>query len=394
MLPSIALLAVLLMLGVAAEIFVRANSIAGGSSRLRLDLERLLPVMQQIEMQETAGQVTYAADADLGALIAPLRNDVIVTPQFKYTLRTDHAGFPNRDPWPGALDVAVLGDSLLMGPGVGLDGQFTTLLQDELGGRTLLNFAVPGAGTEHQLRIYRKYVAALHPHLVVATIWITWDIDNSLQFNRWHAENSSVDFTKYRLTFGDTHPGDAGDAPSRLAQLVSAVREFLRKSHLLHAIYLQFKSVRSTQGPIERVALPSGETLLLAARDQRRLAQGLQRPAAPDIKEIFFRPLLQLKQEVEAQGGRFVVLLVPSKEEIYAARAFPEVLRSWREVTAELAARRLPVLDLYPVFRREALNQSAFFRVDAHLNPTGNRLVAEALAQWITREKVFRSATE
>jgi hypothetical protein len=231
----------------------------------------------------------------------------------------------------------------------------------------------------------------LRPDVVIATLWITWDIDNSLQFNRWLAEGSTADFTTYRMTFGDTHSTDATDAPSRLAQLISTVRGFLRKSHLLHAIYLKFKTGRPTEGPIERVTLPSGETLLLALRDQRRLAQGLQRPAAPDLKEIFIRPLLQLQHDVQAQGGRFVVLLVPSKEEIYAAREFPEVLRPWREVTAELAARRLPVLDLYPVFRHEALSQPAFFRVDAHLNATGNRLVAESLATWISGEQVFGS---
>jgi hypothetical protein len=97
------------------------------------------------------------------ALLAPLLDVRVDTLDYSYTLRTDHAGFPNRDPWPAQVDVAVLGNSLITGAGVGYEGQFTTLLQRESGSPAVLNFGIPGGGTAHQLLAYRKFVAPLQP---------------------------------------------------------------------------------------------------------------------------------------------------------------------------------------------------------------------------------------
>ena len=91
------------------------------------------------------GKTVYAPHPEFGALLAPSLNIAIETLDFTYTLRTDHAGFPNAEPWPDQVDVAVLGNSLLIGPGVGMEGQFTTLLQHRLNGRTMLNLGIPVA---------------------------------------------------------------------------------------------------------------------------------------------------------------------------------------------------------------------------------------------------------
>jgi lysophospholipase L1-like esterase len=119
----------------------------------------------------------------------------------------------------------------------------------------------------------------------------------------------------------------------------------------------------------------------------------MNRPTMSDIREVFFRPLEQLKSEVEADGGRFLIVLVPSKEELYAARAFPAVLRPIQEVRAGLAAKGLPVLDLYPVFRERGGEHSPFYRADMHLDQLGNRILADAVAQWIARHHPFAPPT-
>ena len=141
--------------------------------------------------------------------------------------------------------------------------------------------------------------------------------------------------------------------------------------------------------PIERAILSNGEMVLLSTEMQIRLARGLDRPYAPDARDLFFRPLTQMKSEVEGQGGRFVVLLIPSKEELYGAQAFPDVLRSWQDTKAELAARGLPTVDLYPALRQHAQSRSPFFHVDSHLNGYGNQIVAEELAKWITEQGIL-----
>jgi SGNH hydrolase-like domain, acetyltransferase AlgX len=365
-------LAALLVLGVAAEVALRVST---GSDSLA---EGASEVMEQIKAQSALGRLIYAPDPELGALLAPSLREAIETLDFTYTLQTDSAGFPNPEPWPNRVDVAVLGDSLLIGPGVGMERQFTTLLQDRLDGRSVLNLGLPGGGTEHEYLAYRRYVAPLQPELVIAIVCVTWDIDNTLHFERWRTEGADTDFTRYRMTFGDTHQGRW-----------QLVKNQLARSHLVRAGYGSIKSLRNGTPLLEQVTFANGDTIFLSAREQRRLAQGLERPGAASLREIFFRPLEGLRTEVEAYGGRFVVALLPSKEELYGAEVFPAVLRPIQEVRAELEARQLPVLDLYPAFRELGQERPPFYRADIHLNELGNQIVADAIARWIQQEGIF-----
>ena len=376
-------LIVLLGLAFAAEVFLRADAGRAGTGAL--------PIMQQIKMQESLGQFTYAPDPTLGALLAPARRDQIEKADFTYTLQTDHAGFPNRDPWPANVDVAVLGNSLIIGPGVGFEGQFTTLLQQQLNGRTVLNLGVPGGGTEHLYRVYRKFGQTRNPKLVIAALWVTWDISNTFHFHEWLAERSTLDYTKYRMTYRQTHRESGQIESGHLARLRTSARGLLGKSYLLRTLNAHIRPALGPQALTESVELPGGDVQYLADREQERLATGFERAGVPNMKEIFFRPLEQLQSEVEAQGGRFVIVLIPCKEELYAAKTYPEVLRAIQEVKGELASRNLATLDLYPLFRQLGATQALFYRLDMHLNEYGNRIVADAIARWIAEEQVFGS---
>jgi hypothetical protein len=360
------------MLAVVGEVVLRVSGapdpLAEGASE----------IMQQIKAQSALSRMVYAPDPELGVLLAPSLREAIETLDFTYTLQTDRAGFPNPEPWPSHVDVAVLGDSLLIGPGVGMERQFTTLLQYRLDGRTVLNLGLPGGGTEHGYLAYRRYVEPLQPGLVIAIVCVTWDIDNTLHFERWRTERADTDFTQYRMTYGDTHE-------SRW----QLVKNQLARSHLVRAGYGSIRSLRNGTPLLDQVTFANGDTIFLSTREQKRLAQGLERPGASSLREIFFRPLEALRTEVEAYGGRFVVALLPSKEELYAAEGFPAVLRPIQEVRAELEARELPVLDLYPAFHALGQERPPFYRADIHLNELGNQIVADAIARWIQQEQIF-----
>ena len=369
--------AALLVLGIAGEVVLRLAPGSGGSQTV-------------IATQRGMDGMIYTPDPELGALLAPSRSEHVETLDFTYTLQTDHAGFPNPEPWPSRVDVAILGNSLLDGPGVGMAGEFTTLLEHRLGDRTVRNFALPGGGTGHSYRIYRRYAEPLQPRLVVAVLWVLWDIDNSLEFDRWLRENRpDRDFTHYRYNFRMTHPGGPPAVPSTLGRIRSFVREQLSRSYLLRSSYRSLKSLLGRQNLRELVSFPNGDQIYLSDRDQLRLAEGMDRPGAPDIRQIFFQPLEQLRTEVESQGDRFVVVLVPSKEEIYGAEAFPAVLRPIEEVRTGLELRHFPVLDLYPVFRELGQERPPFYRADMHLNQFGNQIVADAIAKWIEDHRIF-----
>jgi hypothetical protein len=80
----------------------------------------------------------------------------------------------------------------------------------------------------------------------------------------------------------------------------------------------------------------------------------------------------------EETGSQFLVLLVPTKEEVY----LPLVDEEPPPATAPFAARfeedGLPYLDLTPPFQARAREgERLFFEVDGHPNAAGYRLIAE-----------------
>ncbi|MEX2150324.1 MAG: SGNH/GDSL hydrolase family protein [Steroidobacteraceae bacterium] len=375
----------LLTAALTAEAFLRI------SDPRPLEDPRSIPT--QLETQERIRHGTFAPESDLGALLAPLQHVRVETPEFSYKLRTDHAGFPNLDPWPEQLDVAVMGNSLITGAGVGYEGQFTTLMQKAPGSPTVLNFGIPGGGTAHQLGAYRKFVAPLQPRIVVATLWITWEIDNSLKFHDWLDDDPRpTDFTSYRLTYRVTEPKSTEAGSTGSASWREDLRNLIRKSRVLDGLHGWSKSLRGIREPVEQVALDSGEILNVSARDQKRLLRGWERPVMPDIRQVFFEPLEQLRSEVEAQGGRFLVVLFPCKEELYGATVFPELLVPVEQARAELEARGIPTLDLYPVFARSAYSQAAFHKNDMHMNARGHEMTAQALVTALLADHKPQSA--
>ncbi len=334
----------------------------------------LCPPQQQLKLAENAGFGGFVDDPDLGARPTPLSHETVRTPDYEYQLRLDSLGFPNPQPWPSRPDAAVLGNSLITGPGVGLDGQFTTLLgrRDGLVERSILNLGLPGGAPEQEARIYARYLRALHPKVVVATLWVASDIDNAVQFKHWLAEGSRADFTSYRETFGTTHEG---------SRAVNAVRDFLSRSYLLRAIFYEVTALTQDDGIPGRFEFSDGRSLFLSVRAQRRLAAGAGRPGF-DLAADFIGPLVRLRAAADSDGASLIVVLLPSKEETYAADAFPAVLATVEEVRAGLRAAGLPVLDLYEVFHHEGRSRPLFYKRDIHFNADGNALVAGAIGRW------------
>jgi lysophospholipase L1-like esterase len=98
---------------------------------------------------------------------------------------------------------------------------------------------------------------------------------------------------------------------------------------------------------------------------------------------------------VEAQGGRHVLVLVPSKYRVLhplcmwpagSRLADPRPhLSPLRQAVAEHAvARGIPLLDLTETLQRSAAaGQVPYFAADTHLNAHGHAVLAEALAAWL-----------
>ena len=336
------------------------------------------PAMREIAAFTRTQHFRLLPDPYLGASEFPLQHKTHKTLDYTYLIETDSHGFPNREPWPDRVDAVVLGNSLIEGSGVGIDGQFTTLLSQHFGGRSFFNLGLTGGGTETQLRIYKRFGAALHPKLVIATLWPVWEVDNTEKFAHWLTEHPSLSFTEYRLAYGVKHA-----APKQRRGWLS---NLAWKSAVFRAAYLAPKALMAHSPYTEVVTFRHGEKMYLSPREQLRLSKGIVRPGTPNIASLFVEPLENLRRAVEAQGGRLLVVLVPSREEIYGAAAAPQVLNTIHALKPLLESAKLPVLDTYPIFSAQAMARPLYFPRDMHLNAAGNALLAAAIAERIERD--------
>jgi hypothetical protein len=108
-------------------------------------------------------------------------------------------------------------------------------------------------------------------------------------------------------------------------------------------------------------------------------------PGNPEFEGVM-QALDELRDRVVADGAHFLVLLMPTKEEVYLPPlgiAVPDAMAAFQ---AALDARAMPFLDLTPAFAaRAGAGESLFFEVDIHPNPAGNRLIAETVLDELRR---------
>jgi len=331
----------------------------------------------------------YVEDDELGFLGRPFRTDTIDGA----SLQSDRYGFANVEPWPERVDIVFLGDSLLKGAGVGNEWQFSTLVSKRLPGRSVINLGLSGASPAHQLRIYRRFAAQLQPKVVIACLYIASDVDNAKHFDAWERVGKQWSYQEFRVDHywrvrgqiagadsggasGDEHVTHDAARPGWKARVRRAVYATAVGSELLYLLDPW------RNGLLHDVKFPDGSRVFLFERFQDRLEMGIG-DDYPSIDEIFFGPLVELRATVESAGAKFVVALIPSKEEIFHAAGNVGTQRTVREVRQRLEELGMPVLDLYAPISDVAHETAPFRSYDIHLSRVGHGAVANAIVDWM-----------
>jgi hypothetical protein len=333
----------------------------------------VMPGQWQIEDLAIHYPFTVVPDAELGFSMPPRQRRLIRTRDYTFLEEADAHGFPNRDPWPSDPTLVLLGDSLLLGIGVGLDESFAGRLARTRPGERVLNLGLAGAGPERQARVYTRYSRAWRPALVISTVFLASDVENDQHFLAWLQSGRRMPYNEFRLRL-------AGAARDRgLAQRV------LDHSWLLTAVRGGvLRLARTGSVPAGRFRFDDGVEVLFE-RHALEFAGGEVSTDDPRIAP-FLASVMHLREAVERTGARFLVMLVPSKEELHANRGAAAGRNLADRIAARLVSVGMPVLDLYPVFRDIGVGRATFFERDMHLTVYGNRVVAEALAARIAVE--------
>jgi hypothetical protein len=335
----------------------------------------LIPAQQQVELfgvRYCCRPYRTLPDPDLGFSMAPNQRKVIRTPDYTYHFETDASGFPNRDPWPRDPTLVLLGDSMVLGTGVGLDASFAQLLVGQLPGHTIVNLGIAAAGPERQASVYRRFSGGWHPDLVLSGLYLASDVENDLHFLSWRRDGQGTDYDTYRIQL------------ARAMHSRTRLDRFLDRSVVFNwPIDVLLGWVDGGGNAKRRFRSADGAEMLFG----RNGHEFVLAPALPDDPrlDIFSSSVDHLREVVEQSGARLVLVLIPSKSELFAVDASLTTLNLASRLKERLRATGLPVIDLYPVLQQRGIMRAPYFRLDGHLNEYGNQIVADELAAWVGR---------
>jgi lysophospholipase L1-like esterase len=367
LLPSIILLVAAIIVGIA----------------LAEGILRLSPGILSVELQQI-----IAADPDnygvahpyIGNLGTPNKTFVLSGKDFRAVNHTDGYGFRNAWPWPENADIVAVGDSVVFGYGVGDDQAWPALVAKALPQNHLINLGLIGAGTQQYLRVYETFGLRLHPKVLLVGFLGRNDFWDDEVFDQWLKSGARVNYMVWR-DFGRPRSTSLslnqpiGNLIISLAWRGHLLASKLRLYNLLLYVRKKLKS-----GPTETKTFqaPGGTHVDLDVEgfiDQTGIGQPGNRAF-----DLSVQALQRLYSITQANGTHMLVILQPSKEEVYLPLMGETSVDTdpGKALRAKLESLGIPYLDLLPEFRnRAAQGQVLFFETDGHPNARGYALITE-----------------
>lgn len=250
--------------------------------------------------------------------------------------------------------------------------------------RNLINLGVVSTGSVSHLRVLETFGAPLRPPLV---LW------------QWYGNDANEDYG-LALMRNETPPlsADQGSPPPSPTwwdenSAVYVVLKLLLGEEEAFEGSLQFLDPEvAVQGDVR---LGFGRPYLWGAFD-------LSLPGNAYGWARSQEALRDADRLVQGWGGSLVVLLMPTKEQVYRDMAEPLVGaehmalldRNYAAMQDFCAEARLTCIDLLPIFQAHArAGEQLYYTTDIHLNPRGNAVLADALAEWLeAHPDVFEAA--
>jgi hypothetical protein len=274
-------------------------------------------------------------------------------------------------------------------------------------GENVYNMGLGGYGPIQYLHLMRVLAAKLNPELVVAGLYFGndfFDVYNLVRINKNWREYGSV---------GGSEAEESLLVTTRHSRsFMHGLRDWLSRNSVLYAAPTQlplFDFVRARE-TATRVA--GDKNNLVAYRDakhnmlfdvspQSRFLD-MNDPRFKAAMEITKRVIINLQHERQRLGIRVVVVLIPTKERVYAnlLKQAGHVGRNLRLADAlrhEDAARDAIVgllreqdiesVDLLPALEAGVIQRDLYPLTDPHLNKTGYRVIAEAIDLYLGRPR-------
>jgi hypothetical protein len=304
--------------------------------------------------------------------------------EFRVDVTTNSFGFRDRE-WirekpDGTTRIAILGDSFIEALQVPLDLTATRLLEDRLRARfgerriETMNFGVSNYGVGQYLMMYEQYARQFRPDYVVV-------FASYLNFTRTtQRELSSRLQAFYALQVRPSYTLDEQQqlvyVPARDYETYAAsVRALLATHFDSH----RSVAIRPVPSPF---ALPHGAMRLISQKAHPSPAPHPHTDTTfPDV-ELNYRILERLSARSRSDGATLVFADAFEYLERYGlVRGSGALTARNRALMERLGA---GYVDLSPALRAAPGNPQ--FVCDMHFNETGNRIVADSLADWFAAD--------
>jgi hypothetical protein len=313
--------------------------------------------LKGLRPDETLG---YLYGPDLVDFQVPFEDDTAPNtyPVSTVSLGYSEAGFRD-DGLAGETFAVVVGDSYASCASVEMKACWVELLEQKTG-YDFANLGVVGYSPQQERRMLTRYGLPLQPKLV---LWIFFpnDLNDAWRFDQF---------------------GNGAAREGRFWQ--NPVRAWLARHSVVYNIGAFFwynRALFSNLAQAEEANTPRDSNLVwwLTYTD-------LSLPEVADGFALTQQELLEARQETLAQNkaAKFVVIIFPYREQIYAPAALQPQLDQLNQALADFCRQQsLTCVDLTPALREKANQETMpiYYRKDIHLNRRGNEIAAELLAE-------------
>lgn len=330
----------------------------------------------------------------------PVRNRYDIFHITTSTLGFENIGFRTGEssgPWDGV----VVGDSFTFCWGVEMQECWVSQLAEKTEMR-LANLSLSNTGSVSHLHYLQDYGWTLNPQIIIWQYWVNDPVDDYR-----HIVDGAQGCPRLEEK-NDTSPGLEKDnleiennTPPENKPM-QGLRDWLSHTFVTYNLVT----------PVLRVMLPQFATLSaesewesILTTNEVPITAWTRNPLPDDPQNIIGMELTQeailtAAQEASEHDTPFLLVLAPSPLQVYidslpSARFVDQAKienTNMDNLIAFAEENGIQYLDLRPVFRKAAMRgDEIYFTQDIHWTPDGNRLVADALADWFQETALFRT---
>jgi lysophospholipase L1-like esterase len=285
-----------------------------------------------------------------------------------YPLSTVALGYPDigfkDDGIDGPPFAVAIGDSMTSCVGVKVEDCWVEVLERR-SGLDFANLGVEGSSAQLEQRMLVRYGLPLRPRLV---LWVFFanDLDDAWRFAQFGR--------------GGIRDGQFWQSPVR-TWLVENSATYMLLTFFWHNYDFIYNLVTHQRPVLTHTATYTYDPTNVIWWET---VTNLSNPRIATGFDITKTTLLQARQQTEAAGARFVVVIIPTREQVYYEDdSFKAQLDMLNQHLIDFCQQhKIEIIDLTPAMRQKAQTEPLlYFKSDLHLNPAGSRVVGELLYQ-------------